>query len=222
MSQIIVKPAGIGDENKYLALLIVIILAISSWVVSTAESNIVTSEVKAGQLDARDGLNAIEQGLHSDLKAASEDVMWLLENGEIPTPQNLADELLPPFAQDVVSEERGAHQWSLIPQAQVTQHDALGYIGISHQPTTAGSFLLRVKMPVSKQTHSDKHADTSTQAAFSIWIKQQSKNADASATLESDLKTQTSIDLAPKRLLKEGWLEVVSHFNASVTRPGNE
>jgi hypothetical protein len=144
----------------------------------------------AWRIDARDGLNAAEQGINADLAAAAEDIRAAMAGGEAPSPERLAEEALPPFARDATVAKRGGHAWTLNRDGAV-----IGYLGATGDPTIARSLLLKLS-PGEVDGHD--HAP-----AAAVW-------AHASAG--------TVARLSDEALIAAGWRQVISHYDASVTR----
>ncbi|MCO5140147.1 MAG: DUF6162 family protein [Shinella sp.] len=145
------------------------------------------------QVDARDGLTAAEQGLNADMKVAAAEIASVLAAGSVPTPEELAEEALPPFAKDATSKGRGDHLWSLVP----SDGAFAGWLGETASVEIAGSLLLRIA------TTADGHGHTE-EGASSVWL---SRSADTAVS-----------GLSNEALIASGWKEIVSRYDASVTR----
>lgn len=197
MTDVVVKPAGIGAENKYLLLLVLAIVLLSAAVILLDRTPLPEHQYEENQLDAGRDLNPVEQGIYADLKSAAEEIRWQLEAGTAPSIESLAADFIPPFVQDAVSDERGHHQWQL----QQLPEQSL-YWGLSGNAVQAGSFLLLIG------DHDNQTAESSNPS--SIWYHPGSAESIDSHTDK----------LSTSELHHQGWLQVVSHFNASVTRPG--
>ncbi|SQF99193.1 periplasmic protein [Paucimonas lemoignei] len=181
----IVRPAGAGHETLYVLLLCALILLVAGTVVGLHGESQDVHSVATHQLDARRDLTASEQGIYADLRVTLDEIHLLVPEQQTPvTPQQLGDEGFAPFAEDASSVSRGGHAWQMV--------DA-SYLGLSQNPTVAGSFLLRVE--ASKGPDAD------------IWI-----NRDASLTASA------AADLSDAALIKAGWKQVVAQFDAGVTR----
>ncbi|WP_024680562.1 DUF6162 family protein [Pseudomonas syringae] len=179
----IVRPAGAGHETLYVLLLCLLILAAAASVVSLHRETQDVHSVASHQLDARRDLTAAEQGIYADLRVTLDEIRLLTEEQQTPiTPQQLGDEGFAPFAKDASSVSRGGHAWQMVEQS---------YLGLSHAPGVAGSFLMRV--------------DSSRGHQADIWV-----NRSASITAVSDL--------GDKALIDAGWKQVVAQFDAGVTR----
>lgn len=191
-TRVIVRPAGAERETLFVALLCLAIVLAAATVIGfrTRAPELVT--VAEGQVDARDGLTAAEQGLNADLQVAADDIAVALEGGEAPSPKDLAEEGLPPFATDATSAGRGGHAWTLVPVAD----GFAGWLGQTASTDTAGSLLLRVAVK-------DDHAHEA-ESAVSVWLNR-SKDAVVSG-------------LSNEALIASGWKEIVSRYDASVTR----
>ena len=190
MTRVLVRPAGSGRETLVVAALCAVIVAVAATVATIRARPADQAVLAAWRIDARDGLNAAEQGLNADLTAAAEDIRAIAAGGEAPTPERLADEALPPFVQDATTLKRGGHAWSL-----VRDGERLGYLGATADAATARSLLLRI-------AHEDAHGHGGD-AAPTVWAHQ-------SATTVSGLSDE--------RLIAAGWKQVTSRYDASVTR----
>lgn len=180
----VVRPAGAGHETLYVLLAAVLILLLAASVVAVRGERDDEQRIEAHQLDARRDLNAAEQGIHTDLWVAVEEIRLLREeNGVTPPVQALADEALPPFTSDASSQRRGGHQWSRLGDG--------AYLGRSQDAGIAGSFLLI--LPAAADAQPD------------LWLRR-----DSSAVAPDDL--------GHTALIAAGWQQIVTHFDAGVTR----
>ncbi|MDH0303604.1 MULTISPECIES: DUF6162 family protein [unclassified Pseudomonas] len=180
----VVRPAGAGHETLYVLLVAALILMLAASVVSLRGERQDEVAIAAHQLDARRDLNAAEQGIHTDLWVAADEIRALHEEtGSAPETQALADEGLPPFVADASSQSRGGHQWSRLENST--------YLGRSQDAQVAGSFLM-ILAP---------SADTPPD----IWLRR-----DSTAVAPDALDRDT--------LIAAGWQQVVTHFDAGVTR----
>lgn len=140
MSVQVIRPAGAGHEtlNVFLVALAIVLLAgaVVVWRAEPEQSVAITAD----QFDARRDLNAAEQGIHTDLLVALDEIhLYQEEEQTLPEPQFLADEGFPPFIADASAANRGSHAWQLL---QTDAHAA--YFGRSAAEAVAGSFLLRL------------------------------------------------------------------------------
>ncbi|MDH4990674.1 DUF6162 family protein [Aquamicrobium lusatiense] len=191
---VIVRPAGAERETLSLALLCGAILLAAGTVVTLRTAPVETVAIAEWQIDARDGLTAAEQGINADLRVAAEDIAFALEGGTVPTPEELSAEALPPFAGDATTQGRGGHQWSLVN----ADSGFAGWLGRSASPEVAGSLLLRIAT-------GDGHShDAGSDNRVSVWL-----NRSVSALVPA---------LSNEALIASGWKEVVSRYDASVTR----
>ncbi|MGG2396073.1 DUF6162 family protein [Pseudomonas sp. SH1-B] len=138
MSTQVIRPAGAGHETLYVGLLALAILLLAGLVVML-QAQPQQSVVEASeQFDARRDLHAAEQGIHTDLLVALDEIRLYQEDEQrLPTPAQLAEEGFPPFIADASSINRGGHVWQLL---HSETSDA--YFGRSNAEDTAGSFLL--------------------------------------------------------------------------------
>lgn len=197
-TSIVVRPAGAERETRFVALLCAAILLAAGAVVALRIAPSHTAAIGSWQIAARDGLTAAEQGVNADLRVAADDIRALLESGKVPTPEELAGEALPPFASDATSQARGGHVWSTIH----TRDGFAAWLGRSATPEVAGSFLLRI---ANDETAAGDHAHRrESNALATIWV-----NRSASVTAPG---------LSNEALIASGWKEIVSRYDASVTR----
>lgn len=197
-TSIVVRPAGAERETLFVALLCAAILLVAGAVVALRIAPSSTAAIGSWQIDARDGLTAAEQGVNADLRVAADDIRALLEGGKIPTPNELADEALPPFAADATSQARGGHVWSFVGAS----HGFAAWHGRSNAPQVAGSFLLRIAQDGSSE---DDHAHgKGNDAPATIWLNRSANPA--------------APHLSNDALIASGWKEIVSRYDASVTR----
>lgn len=182
-TQQIVRPAGAGHETLYVLALCLVILLVAGTAVGWHGERQDEHAVAAHQLDARRDLTASEQGIYADLRVTLDEIRLLAPEQATPvTLQQLSDEGLPPFVEDASSVSRGGHAWQMIDKS---------YLGLSQNPTVAGSFLLRVG------NTDDAQAD--------IWISRAPTSKDVT-------------DISDKALIDSGWQQVVAQFDAGVTR----
>lgn len=184
MTAQVIRPAGAGHETLWVLLLCaLILLGASAAVLSHAKAD-VENDIAEYQLDARMDLTAAEQGVHTDLGVAFEEMQWYLsEQGQLPSPTELADEGFPPFMDDASASNRGSHQWQRLQLGAETF-----YLGQSKAQDIAGTFLLWPQA-----TEAD------------IWLTRDD-NVNLPTTLTTD------------QLIAAGWQQVVTNFDAGVTR----
>ncbi len=192
-SRVIVRPAGAERETIFVALLCLAIVLAAGTVVGLRTRAPHVAAAAEWQIDARNGLTAAEQGLNADLRVAAEDIAFALDGGAAPTPEALAGEALPPFAKDAATASRGGHAWSLVP----AEDGFAGWLGTTGSTGVAGSLLLRLA------TTEDGHAHEAEGRA-SVWLN---RSADAAVS-----------GLSNEALVASGWKEIVSRYDASVTR----
>lgn len=190
-TRVLVRPAGAERETLFVALLCAVIVLAAGTVVGLRTRAPDVVSIVEWQVDARDGLTAAEQGLNADLTVAADDIAFALESGSAPSPQDLADEGLPPFAMDATRAARGGHAWSIVPAVDGFS----GWLGRTTSTDIAGSLLLRI-------APKDGHAHDA--AGVSVWLNR-AKDVAVSG-LSNDV------------LIASGWKEIVSRYDASVTR----
>lgn len=192
-TRVVVRPAGAERETLFVMLLCAVIVLAAGTIVGlrTRAPDIVA--ITEWQVDARDGLTAAEQGLNADLKVAADDIAFTLDGGTVPTPEDLADEAFPPFMRDAATAGRGGHVWNLVP----ARDGFAGWLGKTASTEIAGSLLLRIA------TAADWHG-RAEKGASSVWLN---RSADAAVS-----------GLSNAALTASGWKEIVSRYDASVTR----
>ncbi|WKC37346.1 DUF6162 family protein [Ectopseudomonas chengduensis] len=138
MTTQVVRPAGAGHESLWVAILSLTIILLAAAVISLRSESQEEESVAAHQIDARRDLNAAEQGIHTELVVAFDEILMLQDELQaLPKPQQLAAEGVPPFTNDTSTATRGHHVWQLL---QVGDDHA--YQGLSGDSAVAGSFLL--------------------------------------------------------------------------------
>ncbi len=192
MTRVVVRPAGAGRETLFVAGLCALVVACAATVATIRARPADEAVLAAWRIDARDGLNAAEQGLNADLAAAAEDIRAELASGEAPSPDRLGEEALPPFAKDATAARRGGHVWSL-----VRDGETLGYLGVSGDAATARTLLLRIAAP---------SGDTG------------GHGSDRKATVWAHPSAGAAGRLSNEALIAGGWKQVASRYDASVTR----
>lgn len=192
-----VRPAGAGHETLWVALAAAGVIALAAVVIGVRAQPAEVTVSAAHQVDARTELNAAEQGVHADLLVAADEIAALQEaEGAAPTVARLGELGLPPFSTGPETQARGGHEWRLLPQGE-----ALGYAGRSAAPTLAASMLLRVPGKAAADAPNG-HAH-----GVEVWIQREGAAA-----------WPTSVDEAA--LIRQGWREVVTRYDAGVTRGG--
>lgn len=138
MTTQVVRPAGAGHESLWVAVLSLSIILLAATVISLRSENHEEESVAAHQIDARRDLNAAEQGIHTELVVALDEILMLRDEQQtLPEPQQLAEEGIPPFTHDASTTTRGHHVWQLLHVG-----DDYAYQGLSGDSAVAGSFLL--------------------------------------------------------------------------------
>ncbi len=191
MAEQLVKPAGAGNETAWVALCALTIVLVAGAVIGVRTPPAETVTVAVHQLDARDDLTAAEQGIYADLRLVSIELPELDEQAR-PSVAELEEAALPPFTSDIGSSSRGGHVWSVI---QGQQADA--YMGLSAAPDVAGSMLLLLPPHRTGASHGDDEPE--------IWLHRAAR-PDGPGDLEREA------------LIASGWKQVVSRFDAGVTR----
>lgn len=138
MTTQVVRPAGAGHESLWVAILSLVIVLLAATVIGLRSESHEEESIAAHQIDARRDLSAAEQGIHTELSVAFDEIAMLQDELQaLPDPQMLAEEGIPPFPTDSSSATRGNHQWQLL---QVG--DSAAYLGLSADADIAGSFLM--------------------------------------------------------------------------------
>lgn len=192
MTRQTISPAGAGHETRLVMLACAIILLLATLGILLGTQHDEQRVILPGQLDARHDLTAAEQGIYADLLVATDELVAM---GATPSVDELSNLLIAPFAKDVSSIRRGEHTWLLIRKEKST-----AYLGITQQPQIAASFLLWLpELAVAKP------ADEGI--AAQIWILRSQSEA-----------VKVPDDLSKNALVHAGWRQVVSYFDAGVTR----
>lgn len=138
MTTQVVRPAGAGHESLWVALLSLVIILLAATVIGLRSENHEEEGVAEHQIDARRDLNAAEQGIHTELSVAFDEILMLQDELQaLPETQQLAEEGIPPFTDDSSAATRGNHTWQLLHIG-----DDYAYQGLSGDSAVAGSFLL--------------------------------------------------------------------------------
>lgn len=136
----VIRPAGAGHETLYVCLVALLIVLLAATVVAWRAEPAQQVASASDQFDARRDLSAAEQGIHTDLLVALDELRLYMEDGQaLPEPEQLAEEGFAPFIADASAANRGGHRWQLL---QVNEQVA--YFGRSEAEDVAGSFLLRL------------------------------------------------------------------------------
>lgn len=189
----VVRPAGAGHETLWVLLAAAGVLALAALVIGVRAKTEAAAALATHQVDARTQLNAAEQGVHADLLVAAEEIAALRDSEQaMPTVEALRDLGLPPFSAGPEARARGAHEWRATPQG-----NDLAYVGRSAEPQIAASFLLRLPA-----TAGHAHDD-----AVEIWI-----HREGPATWPQGIDEQA--------LVRQGWRQVITRYDAGVTRQG--
>lgn len=192
-TSVIVRPAGAERETLFVALICLAIVLAAGTLVGLRTRTPDLVAIAEWQIDARGGLTAAEQGLNADLRAAADDIAAGLDGGATPTPEDLAEEALPPFVRDATTAARGGHVWSVVPSAD----GFAGWLGSTASTDIAGSLFLRMA------AKTDGHAHGAAEAV-SVWLHPSAEAAVGGLSNEA--------------LIASGWKEIVSRYDASVTR----
>ena len=189
-----IRPAGAGHETAAVLAVCAVIVLLATFTIVLRTTSAPVSQIQAGQIDARHGLTAAEQGVYADLLVAAQEIGLAQAPPQV---SELAEQMIPPFVKDASTERRGGHDWQMKQEGQV-----VAYIGVTHKPDIAGSILLRMTQSA------DVTAQTSpSNSAVQVWLQ---KNKGGPAQLPTTLN--------PDNLVQEGWQQVVSQFDAGATR----
>lgn len=189
-----VRPAGAGHETGIVLAVCAVIILLASLTVVLRTTVDADSSIGANQIDARRGLTAAEQGIYADLLVAADEIDAA---DTLPAVSDLAEQMIPPFAVDSSTTRRGKHDWQMKQDSS-----AVAYIGVSHDPQTAGSLLLR--LPLSAQAG---HAHEQSHVPVQVWLHK-----------SADIQTQLPHALDHAALVDDGWKQIVSQFDAGATR----
>ena len=189
-----IRPAGAGHETAVVLAVCAVIVLLATLTIVLRTTSAPVSQIQAGQIDARHGLTAAEQGVYADLLVAAQEIGLAQEPPQV---SELAEQMIPPFVADASTARRGGHDWQMKQEGQV-----LAYVGVTHAPDIAGSILLRMTQPTEATGHADQQEGT-----VQVWLQ---KGTDGPAQLPTAL--------TPDGLAQEGWQQVVSQFDAGATR----
>lgn len=194
----VVRPAGAGHETLWVLLASACVLLVAAVLIGVRAQPLEAAALSAHQVDARTQLNAAEQGVHADLLVAAEEIVAMADTDKaMPRIEQLRGMDLPPFAAGVGSSARGAHEWRTAAQG----HE-VAYVGRSAAPDVAASFLLRLPAPGTAEASPQAHAHDSEPE---VWVHRESLQA-----------WPDRLDGAS--LMRQGWRQVVSRYDAGVTR----
>ncbi|MDO9434504.1 DUF6162 family protein [Hydrogenophaga sp.] len=197
MTTQVVKPAGAGHETLWVLLAAACILSVAAIVVGVRAQPLAAAALAPNQIDARTQLNAVEQGVHADLLVASEEIEALVASDKVlPRIEQLREMELPPFALGAGAGTRGGHEWRT-----ATQGHEMAYVGRSAAPEVAASMLLRLPAKgegVAPDAHG--HGDEPE-----VWVQR-----------EGPQTWPEQLDGAS--LVRQGWRQVVTRYDAGVTR----
>ncbi|PJX26066.1 hypothetical protein CAP48_08605 [Advenella sp. S44] len=189
-----IRPAGAGHETRVVLAVCIIIVMLATLTIVLRTTQTTVAQVQAHQVDARHGLTAAEQGVYADLLVAADEIGLA---PTVPDVNELATQMIPPFATDVATARRGGHEWHMKQDGAIA-----AYIGVTHQPDTASSMLLRV----TRSPDADGHAAPDSRQT-QVWLY---KGAQAQAQMPATLD--------PGSLVQAGWQEIVSQFDVGATR----
>ncbi|HEY1027648.1 MAG TPA: DUF6162 family protein [Pseudomonas sp.] len=140
MSVQVIRPAGAGHETLHVFLVALVIVLLAGAAVVWRAEPVQSVAIAADQFDARRDLSAAEQGIHTDLLVALDEIHLYQEDEQaLPEPQRLAEEGFAPFIVDASAANRGGHSWQLLQVGTLA-----AYFGRSAAEGVAGSFLLRL------------------------------------------------------------------------------
>ncbi|MGX9938171.1 DUF6162 family protein [Advenella kashmirensis] len=189
-----IRPAGAGHETGAVLAVCAVIVLLATLTIVLRTTSASVSQIQAGQIDARHGLTAAEQGVYADLLVAAEEIGFAQAPLQV---SDLAEQMIPPFVEDASTARRGGHDWQMRQEGPV-----VAYIGVTQDPNTAGSMLLRVTRSPDTTTHAEHQGNLAQ-----VWLH---KTTGAAARVPAGLK--------PDNLTQEGWQQIVSQFDAGATR----
>jgi hypothetical protein len=195
----VVRPAGAGHETLWVSLAAVAVLALAALVVGVRAKPLAMAALAPHQIDARTQLNAAEQGVHADLLVAAEDIAALHDSERAPPGVDRLREMgLPPFSQGPEARARGGHEWRLS-----VQPHGLAYTGLSAAPELAASFVLIVPTDGAGHGHAGEVA---------IWVRREGGEGGEGG----EAAWPEALD--DPALMRQGWRQVVTRYDAGVTR----
>lgn len=157
-----IRPAGAGHETAAVLAVCAIIVLLATFTIVLRTTSAPVSQIQAGQIDARHGLTAAEQGVYADLLVAAQEIGLAQAPPQV---SELAEQMIPPFVKDASTERRGGHDWQMKQEGQV-----VAYIGVTHKPDIAGSMLLRMTQLADVTAQTDQ-----SNSAVQVWLQ---KNKD--------------------------------------------
>lgn len=192
---IVVKPLTGRRETALLAsVLVLVLLVIGAYAVVQPARN-AEPKLLDWQLSAFADLSPTDQAIHSALRPALEEMYWTYKaDGVWPTPEVLAEYLLPPFYQDHFWEDNGRVDWRLITNAAVGAADqgAVFYLGTGGEAEDQSAYLVVIN---------HAHLNTTDSNQFDIWI-----HPDTEVSAPGGIKQQS--------LILDGWRMVVPYSGA--------
>jgi hypothetical protein len=192
---IIVKPlTGRREAVLLLAVVVLVCLVVGAYGFVQPARN-AEPKLLDWQVSAFADLGRADQAIHSALRPALEEVYWTYKaDGAWPTPEALAEYLLPPFYRDHFWEDSGRVDWRLISNAAVGAADqgAVFYLGTGGVAADQSAYLVVIN---------HAHLNTTDSNQFDIWV-----HSDAAVSAPSGIKQQS--------LILEGWRMVVPYRGA--------
>lgn len=187
-----IRPAGAGHETWAVILACAVILLLAMTTIAIRSASLVERAVPADKIDARHGLTAAEQGIYADLLVAADEIGLMPDAPDI---EDLGAALIAPFVDDASGARRGEHRWIRLQDGAV-----IGYMGMTRHPEIAGSLLLRMPLSVTGGQGQSGFAPQ-------VWLNKSAQFANTPFSALDEAK-----------LLHDGWRQIVSHFDAGVTR----
>jgi hypothetical protein len=194
-----VRPAGAGHEALWVLLAALAIVLAAALLIGVRVQPAAAAALAPHQIDARGELNAAEQGVLADLLVAAEEILALADSERaLPPLQRLRELDLPPFDTGLEGAARGGHEWR-----QLQRGPHLAYVGRSAAPAVAASFLLRLPLPAA----GDHAGHEGHEASADVWLRRE-----AAAAWPEQFDDAS--------LVRQGWRQVVTRYDAGVTRQG--
>lgn len=192
---ITVKPlAGRRETALLVAAVLLVCLVVGAYALVQPARN-AEPKVLDWQVSAFADLSKADQAIHSALRPALEEMYWTYKaDGTWPTPETLAEYLLPPFYRDHFWQDTGRVDWRLITNAAVGAADqgAVFYLGTDGVAKDQSAYLVVIN---------HAHLNTTDSNQFDIWI-----HSDTAVPAPSGVKQQS--------LILDGWRMVVPYRGA--------
>ena len=198
----IVRSVGTRRETGYVLLAMLLVsLGFSLMVVHRTRSEQAT-QLETYQLSAFSDLNNAEQGIFSDLYAATVEIDEIHDFDAVwPQIEELEEMYLAPFLKDAGWERRGKLAWSVKHDDRPMLHTA-AYIGTTSDAEVAGSFLLLL---------SHHHDENGTEPDEMTADAEEDEEGHSTIWYAGDDDPAIPDDLIEQNFIANGWEEVIPY-----------